>query len=1029
MKYIHRNIAYFFLSFILVVPLHSEEVWGARFPAPSPDGTMISFSYYGDIWVVSAHGGRAERLTVSNGYESTSYWSPDGKWIAFVTDRWGSDDICIIPSDGSGSATRLTYYSMYDDLFGWTPDGEYLVFESFRQTLRPSLYKISVDGGLPEMLTRFTAREVCFTPDGKGMYYMRGGAAWWRRRYRGSASQDIWFKELPDGESRRITDLPGRDGYPMYSKVDGKLYFVSNRHADAVNNLWCTNIDGANPKQLTFEREDIHFPEISWDGSTIAYECYGSLCTYDVATGEQMKVTITVTEDHKESPFYLERFMSKATEFALSPDEHELAFVVHGEIFIMQLKDGKTEKVVRLTDTPFIEKHISWHPENELLVYTAMEDGDMDIWTIEPKSEEKFYDDLLFASKKLLNTDESEAKPLFSPDGEMIAYFKNREQLYVMTKNGTQSTKLCPHNDVLWIDWSPDSKWITFSRTTLGWREDIFVVRADGSAECINISNHPNDDYKPMWSNDGRRIAYASRDAIGNLWMKYVFLRKEDEQKERDYWETEEQDSADKDVTVKLDFEDIEDRIHTVTKVLGWYNYVAQSPDGKQFALYSNNQESNDIWTVDWLGKDLKRVTKTNVRPRMFLVSNNKKKILYLTGTGNIFSADIASAQSMPLSFSVEIGIDRKQEREQVFNEAWWALQDGFYDSDFHGIDWQAMYHKYKDRALHTRTTRDFHSVVRMMLGELNASHLGIYQSYDIQERTGVLGIIYDPDYTGDGVKVADIIRDSPIDKEEIGIEPGDIITHINGKKIVRGENFYSYLRNKSGEDVMLTVRGQQEERDVKVRPRTPGSILRLIKDRWIQANQEYVYKESNDRLGYLYIASMGGRDLRKFEQDLYKEMDKEALIIDIRYNGGGNIHDEILNILRRTSYMYSIERGEEKEYYSLFRWDKPTVLIINENCYSDAEIFPAAFKELKLGTVIGVPTFGAVIGTRDIRLLDGSGFRIPGTGWFTLTNENLENTPVEPDVYVENRPEMDGSSTDHQLVQAVQILMGELSK
>jgi tricorn protease len=611
----------------------------------------------------------------------------------------------------------------------------------------------------------------------------------------------------------------------------------------------------------------------------------------------------------------------------------------------------------------------------------------------------------------------------------MIAYFKNREQLFVMNKDGSESTKLCPDNDVLWIDWSPDSKWITFSRTTLGWREDIFVVRADGRGQCVNISNHPNDDYKPMWSIDGRRIAYASRDAIGNLWMKYIFLRREDEQKERDYWETEHEDSVDEDVAVEIDFADIEDRIHTVTKVLGWYNYVAQSPDGKQFALYSNNQESNDIWTVDWLGKKLKRVTNTNVRPRMFLVSKDKTKIVYLSGTGNLFSADIASAQSMPLSFNVEIGIDRYLEREQVFNEAWWALQDGFYDSDFHGVDWRAMYHKYKKRALHMRTRRDFHSVVRMMLGELNASHLGIYKSPDIEERTGALGIVYDPRYAGDGVKVAGVIRDSPIDKEEIGIEAGDIITHINGKRILRGENFYSYLRSTRGKDVMLTVRETQDERDVKVRPGTPWSIIRLIKDQWVQSNRDYVYEKSNDRLGYIYIASMGGRDLRTFEQDLYKEMDKEGLIIDIRYNGGGSIHDEILNILRRTAYMYSIERDGTKEFSSHFRWDKPTVLIINENCYSDAEIFPAAFKELGLGTVIGVPTFGAVIGTRDIRLLDGSGFRIPGTGWFTLTGENLENTPVEPDIRVENAPEMDGVSKDRQLTRALEILEEEINR
>ncbi len=1026
----NRFIVFFglFTLFVLRSSLYGGEVWGARFPAPSPDGKKISFSYYGDIWVVNAVGGRAERLTVSDGYESRSFWSPDGRWIAFETDRWGNDDICVIPSDGSTPHKRLTYYSAHDALYGWTPDGKYVLFGSFRHTLLSSLYKVSVKGGLPEMITRFSAREVCFLPEGDRFYYTRGGAAWWRRRYKGAADQDIWLKILPDGASQRITDFPGRDGYPMYSPIDKKLYFLSNRNC-ITNNIYRMNLDGTAPEQMTFETEDIHFPEMSRDGSVILYECSGYIYTYDVVSGEKKKVDITVSEDYKEDPVVFNTFTREAAEFALSPDEKELAFVVHGDIFVMQLKEDKSEKVVRLTDTPHIEKNISWHPETEMLVYSSMEDGDMDVYTIVPKNEKKFYDDLLFKTEKILDTDESETKPKFSPDGEMIAYFKNKEELYVMEKDGTKSKKLCPERDVLWIDWSPDSKWITFSRTTLGWREDIFVVPADGSREPINISNHPNDDYKPMWSADGRRIAFASRDAVGNLWMKYVFLLKEDEEKEKDFWEKEKADSVEEEITVKIDFEEIEDRIHTVTKVLGWYNYVAQSPDGKQFAIYSNNQDSNDIWTVDWLGKELKRVTTNNVDPQQFTISEDRKKIYYLSGTGNVFSADIASTQSTPLSFKVEIEIDKQKEREQVYNEAWWALQDGFYDSDFHGIDWRAMYHKYKDLALHVRTTRDFHGVILMMMGELNASHLGIWKGGGERETTGALGILYDTEYRGGGIKVKDVVPDSPASKEEADIRAGDIITHVNGKEIKAGENFYAFLRNKNDKDVMLTVLRKGKKREVKVRPKTPWSIVRLVDKKWVQSNKEYVYKKSDNKLGYLYIASMGGSDLRKFEKDLYKEMDKEGLIIDIRYNGGGSIHDEILNILRRTAYMYSVERGGKKEYSSLFRWDKPTVLIINEYCYSDAEIFPAAFKELKLGKVVGVPTFGAVIGTRDIRLLDGSSFRVPGTGWFMLTGENLENTPVEPDIFVENTPEEDGSSEDHQLTKALEILLQELEK
>jgi tricorn protease len=1020
-----------FLSLFLFQYVHSEEVWGARFPAPSPDGRKISFSYYGDIWIVDASGGRATRLTVSEGYDSRSFWSPDGKWIAFQTGRWGHEDICIISSDGSSPPKRLTFYSSHDGLYGWTSDSKYVLFGSYRHTLRSSLYKVSIDGGLPEVIVNFRAREVCFHPRENSLYYVRGGSAWWRRKYRGGADSDIWVKNLPEGESKRIIDSPARDHYPMYCPLDNKLYFLSNRGEDLTNNIWRVNPDGTLPEQITVAKEDIHFPEISADGSLIVYEVFGYLYTYTINTGENKKVEITTTEDFKEVPYSIESFSNNASEFALSPDEKEIAFIVHGDIFVMKLKeDNKVEKVVQITHTPFMEKYISWHPEKEMLIYSSMEDGDMDIYTIVPKSEEKFHDDLVFTTTKILDTDETEVKARFSPHGQKIAYFKHRRTLYVMDSNGKNSTQLCADNDVLWIDWSPDSKWLTFSRTTLAWREDIFVVPADGSSEPINISNHPNDDYKPMWSDDGRRIAYASRNATGDLWLKYVFLMKEDEEKDEEYWEKDENgsDSTMNIKAVKIEFEDIEDRIHTVTKVSGYYNHWTQSSDGKQFAVHSETQDKHDIWTVDWRGKELKRVTKNNVRPKQFFISKDKKKIFYLSHTGNIFHSDIFSLKSTSYGFTVEMEIDRDTEREQVFNEAWWALQDGFYDSDFHGIDWSAMNHKYKRYALHMRTIQGFHSVIAQMMGELNASHLSVWKSGERSETTGAIGIVYDPGYKGDGVKIKEIIPDSPASEEKVGIKIGDVITHINGKKIERGENFYRYLRNKNDKDIMITVNSQGKMRDVKVKPKTPWAISNLIDKNWVKVNQDFVHKTTNGKLGYLYIASMGGSHLRKFMNDLYKEMDKDGLIIDIRYNGGGSIHDELLTILRRSEpYAYSISRDGEKEYSSHFRYDKPTIIIINEHCYSDAEIFPAAFKELNLGKLIGVPTFGAVIGTNNITLLDGSGFRVPGTGWYRLNGVNLENTPVSPDIYIENTPEMDGSSTDNQLKKAIEVLLEEI--
>jgi tricorn protease len=1004
----------------MILMATSHEVRDAHFPALSPDGNRLTFSLYGDLWVVSTAGGQARRLTVHTGYESVSRWSPDGKWIAFESDRWGNDDIFVIPSDASAPAHRLTYYSMHDALYDWL-DNEHVVFGSYRHTFSSAQYLVHREGGMPQMILDFSAREICVMPDGVTLLFTRNGASWWRRKYRGGNDKDIWMIRIDEGSAQRLTDTPGMDGYPLYSQFDEKVYFISNRGEDHVKNLWRMNIDGTGVEQLTFESEDIYFPDISEDGRAIVYECDGSIFVYDVEREVTRNVLITVMEDYKDNPEAYETFSSQATEFSLSPDESELAFVVHGDIFVMSFKEGKPDKIVQVTNTPHIEQYISWHPEKEMIIYSSMEDGDLDICVVEPGEEETFAEDLLFSARRILNTPETESKPTFSPDGTKIAYFKNRRSLYVMDNDGRNCTLLYPEHDVLWMDWSPDSRWIAFSRTTLGWREDIYVVQVEGSHTAVNISNHPNDDYKPMWSADGKRVSFASRSAVGDLWVKYVFLQQADEERDPDYWETYASDTGK--VEVRIEFDDIEERIHTVVKVQGYYNIIDQSPDGQQYVIYSHDLESHDIWTVDWQGENLKRITKNNVRPKQFIVTGDKKDIIYLSGSGGLYRAAIATASSSPLPFSIGMYIDRDLEQEQVFKEAWWALQDGFYDSDFHGVNWRAMYDKYKDRALASRTTRDFQMIVAMMIGELNASHLGIWKQSGHTETTGAMGIVFDGAYQGRGARVQAVIENSPASEDKVAIDPGDIITHINGVEIKPRENVYYHLRNMNNKEIMLTLREPDGIRTARITPKDPWAIARLVDRAWVRANEDYVHTESSERIGYVYIASMGTSNLRKFEHDLYQELDRDGLIIDIRYNGGGSIHDQLLEILRRTVYAYSIERDGQKEYNSLFRWDKPIVLLINEYCYSDAEIFPAGFKELQLGTVVGQPTFGAVIGTNDIQLLDGTWFRVPSTGWFTLGGTNLENTPVTPDVLVENPPEQDGKTGDDQLVRAIEIM------
>ena len=1016
------------VEFVLMLSFFTFQgrVFGASYPAPSPDGQYVTFSYYGDIWIGSINGGSARRLTDSEGYESVSLWSPDGKWIAFVSDRYGSDDIFIIPRDGGKPPKRLTYFSSGEYPLFWDENSKYIYFSATRTEYRGAVYRVSITGGTPERVYDFRMLNATLVPDSQILLFERGGTAWWRRKYRGPASRDIWKMDLRIGKLEKITNFEGRDAWPMYSRITGKIYFISNQGNENSGNLWEMDLLGRNRKQITFFREEVFSPKISWSGNVIVFEKLGELFAYDIKQNTVNKLNFNINEDYKTTAEILVKLRRDAREFALSPDEKELAFVVYGDIYVMELDENNPGKIKRITFTPEPEKDIAWNPVTEEIIYTSLEDGDWDLYIIKPKKERKFVDDYIFEKIKVLDTPVTEKKPKFSPDGKKIAFLQNKGTLCVMDKSGKKVKRLTEKNDVLWIDWSPDSRWIAFSRTELGFREDVYVVKADGSTKPFNISNHPNDDYKPMWSSDGRRISFASRNASGDLWIKYVFLRKEDENKDREYWESV-KDSLKLEGPVKIDFDGISERIHEVAKFRGEYNYVAQSPDGMIYAIQAENLNSNDIWVVDWFGENIQRLTTSNVEPKMFLVSKDGKRVYYLDKRGVLHVVNIADKKSKALSFNIEVEFQRDKYRNALLREAWWVLNDGFYDPNFHGVDWSKMYDKYLPLALQCRTDQEFRRIVRMMLGELNASHLGIWKSNRDLKHTGCIGAEFIPDKKEGGFKITRVLEESPAMKADI--KEGDVILAVNGIKVNPDDNVYTYLEKKAGKKIRLTLKRKNGKvEDIDIKTISPWKQWELVYKEWVKANRELVEKESEGKLGYIHIPAMNLTSLERFKKELYENRRKEGLVLDIRYNGGGNIHDELLNILRRTKYLYSVERGEgEKEYNTLFRWDKPVVLLINQFCYSDAEIFPAGFKQLKLGKVVGVPTYGAVIGTNNLELFDGTTFRQPEEGWYTLDNRPLENNPVEPDIYVENPPVYDNHSGDPQLKKAVEILMQEI--
>jgi tricorn protease len=1037
------------------VPAAADPVLNARGPVPSPDGSEIAFSYMGDIWTVSAEGGRAERITVHEAYDDSPVWSPDGRSIAFVSDREGNGDVYVMPSDG-GVPSKLTCHDAWDNLQCWRRDGAAVLFTSTRDTLESELYEVSLEGGLPVRVIRDRAFNVAISPDGRWIAYVRGRTPWWRKHYRGSASRDIWIRAYEGGPSYRVVDWPADDDRPMWGSDGRTLYFMSERE-DSVMNIWRVTLQlpgpgesgdpavARPPTQITRHGTDgVQFAAISGDGTLIAYEWDARLWTLSVPDGEPELVDVSAPSDLKWNDDLRMSLTSRATEFALSPEESEIALVVRGEVYVCSFDDGECGSAMRITETPAREKDVAWMPDGETLLFASDSSGSYDIYAV--RSDEQDEPDLSKALRRgvtrLTDSDDDEFLPMASPDGETIAYMVGDRYLWTMAPDGGSKRPLLPDAEILHVDWSPDSKWIALSRTTMAHKEDIFILPV-GGGDAVNVTSHPNDDFQPRWTDDGKRLTYASRTDDGQYTLRYMWLTRDDfwktdeereEEEEASQAEVEEDGEEEPTVEVAIDFEGLNERTVTVMNMRGGYDFYSATPDGHYFAFRSHTLRGTDLWIVDWKGNKLAQVSEGGSDPERLHWNEAGTTCYYIDSGGTVKSVSIDPDSGDVtgrgfVGFSVRVTVDVPEERKQMFNEAWRLLLNGFYDPDLHGVDWAAIRERYEPLALAAYTEQEFRMIVQEMLGELSASHLGIYKWGGGGAGTGRLGVRHDESHDGPGVRVRAVIPDGPADRA--GIEPGDYILSIGGHVVDHGDNYYRLLTDSAGEEILVEVADSPSgagRRDLRIRPVSGGTVRRLVYEDRVRRDRAKVAELSGGRLGYLHIAGMGLGNLVQFEEDLFAQgLGKDGLVVDIRGNGGGSVHDEILRYLDRRVYGYTTSRSRPPSDNPLELYTKPLALVIDESCYSDAEIFPMGWKALGLGPVVGTPTYGAVIGTNDVELIDGTWFRVPGSGWFDTTGRNLENWGIEPDVRVDSVPEESSRGEDVQLRTAVEVLLSEL--
>jgi len=1061
---------------IMLAPglLHSQaqnQDFFVRYPALNSDGSRIAFSYQGDIWVKDLDNSSvANRLTIHEGYDGMPRWSPDDSHIAFTSDRYGNGDVFTIKADGS-QTTRLTYHSTNDQASGWLSEDEvaFTTNRAFVQVEREEeIYKVSMNGETPQRILDAVGYSPVPSPNKRYIAFVRGSCRETREAYQGPANKDIWIYDKEKDAYHQITTYNGNDFQPRWVGSN-TLYFISSRNGKY--NIFRVNIDNngqksGSPEALTEATETgIRYFDVSEDGTTLAFEKGISIYVKKETDNKPHKLALNLTRDYRYVPVKHETYSSNISNYALSPDGKQTAFVIRGELFLVNNKREKT-RTVRLTDHPYRDFDLAW-ANDTTLVFVSDRDGQKDLFLLrsaDPKHT-NLYESLKFETVKLTDTEETESNPVISPDGSKIAFIRGYGTLLTADINTDQAE--LDDQTILregWatpggVTWSPDSKWLAYSLDDLYFNSEVYIHAADDSKGPVNVSMHPKGDYQPFWSPDGSKLGFLSERNNGDRDLWFAWLKEEDWQRTMEDWEEmdeEEENGEDKEkedsVNVEIDLKNIHERLRQVTGLPGNESDMLISKDGKTFYFVSNRdawksyKADQEIYSVKWDGDDMTQLTNNQEGPGNLKMDHNSGKIYMLRRGGRLAHLNPNDKSMKNVSVNAEMDIELQEELEEIFQNGWSLLQHRFYDPDFHGRDWQELKAKYKPMALAASTKHDFRDMFNIMLGQLNASHMGLYGD-DLSEtedvETGLLGVEVVPDE--DGARINHIIPNSPADKSFSKLNEGEIISMVNGNE-VSGNNLYEFLINKENEEIYLEVMDTDgNTRNVTIRP--TNSLSREKYREWVEERKELTEKYSDGQLGYIHVQGMNWPSFERFQRELTASgYGKKGIVIDVRFNGGGWTTDYLMTVLNVQQHAYTIPRGatdnlqenheQYREYYPfaerlpLSAWTKPSIAMCNQNSYSNAEIFSHAYKTLDVGTLVGTPTFGAVISTGGSRLIDGSYIRLPFRAWYVKeTDRNMENGPAVPDIVVENDPDSKAEGRDEQLRRAVNELLEQINE
>lgn len=1046
----------------------SDPLW-MRFPAISPDGKTVAFSYKGDIWTVPANGGQARQITTNPAYDAYPVWSPDSRQIAFASSREGSMDIYVVGRDG-GAPRRVTTDSGDEYPMAWRndstimlkasimPKATSIMFANFSQ-----VYEVSDKGGRMRLFSDIPMEDISVGNDGALLYHdNKGYEDPFRKHHQSPICRDIWLYK--GGNYTKLTNFAGEDRTPVWGGDNNTYYYLSEE--DGTFNVYKRRIGETAKTQLShYKGNPVRFLTRSTDG-TLCYAYDGAI--YTLKEGSQpVRLNLSMVADDGSDKLQRQVLRSGATEFAVSPSGKEIAFVVHGDVYVTST-DYTTTK--RITDTPEQERNVNFSPDGRSLVYASERGGLWQIYqtSIVNKDEKQFTYATQLKEEQLVKSSLVDMQPAYSPDGKSVAYIEDRGALKavdVKTKAVRQlmdgKFQYSYSDGDLWFQWSPDSKWLLSNYIGHGgWNNsDIALVPADGSQKITNLTNSGYNDNNGRWVLGGKamlfmsdRAGYRSHGSWGAEDDAYIMffdldayerfrMGKEeralyDEAHKKEKADTtkkkkpliklgkkkKDDKKKDKAKTLKFDLANCRDRVIRLTVNSSHMADAILSPGGDTLYYQAKFEGGYDLWKHDLVENKTEIVMK-NVG--YGLEADKDFKNLYVYNNG-IKQIDLAKNSQKGIDFEANFNYRPYEERAYIFNHVWQQVKDKFYDPKLHGVDWEGYKKTYAKFLPYINNNYDFRDMLSEMLGELNGSHTGArYYPEGATLKTAALGLFFDNDYEGDGLKVEEVINRGPFAVRNTGVKKGCIIEAIDGQKIAKGSDYTSLLDGKAGKMTRVSVFDPSRKKrfDVVVRAISRSAQADLLYRRWVDRNREMVDSLSNGTIGYVHVKAMDSESFRTvFSQLLSDSMrQKKAVIVDERHNGGGWLHDDLCTLLSGKQYAKFIAHGKYIGYDPWNKWVKPSCVMICEDDYSNGHGFPAVYKTLGIGKLVGAPVAGTMTAVWWERMMNGMIFGIPQVGNQAMDGTFFENKELKPDIEVYNTPTDYETGNDEQLKAAVE--------